>query len=243
MKTLILVPSLLEMKHLLPANARENKCRELRVWGGARTTWGVCGIGPAAATLSALHLMLTEQPDRLILLGIAGSYPDSEYEPGRIVQVSSECFADLGHVQDNEWHNLDKTGLPMLPTSSGALGCEYALELLDTHFPAARSLTVSTVTNSHERAHALQRDFSGDLENMEGAGVPVVDLKQSLNAIQVGHVSIGVHRKPVVFVKIDVAVFVELLRVQVGVFVVPNIVLHDVGLVGHKIFRTDIGYT
>ncbi len=170
MKTLILIPSSVEFQHLVCGGALTSSDRH-RIVEEHGTGWALCGIGPAAAAMSAAHLISGLKPDRLILLGIAGTFHDRGLEPGLLVQAESECFADLGCSQDGRNRNLDRMNLPLLPLRDEVLGSSYPLQLLDEDASHGRFITVSSITNSRERADSLCRDYNADVENMEGAGV------------------------------------------------------------------------
>ncbi len=174
MTTLLLVPSPIEWRNLTHDAPLGDTLPTTSPFSTAKANgqvWALCGIGPAAAALTAASLIPRVQPTRVLLLGIAGAFTQSHLEPGDIVQVNEDRFADLGHNSGGQWHNLDAMNLPMLPLAKGTLGCRYKLPILDQAEPAASAITVSTVTSSQERAEDLWRDYQAGLENMEGAAV------------------------------------------------------------------------
>ena len=169
MTTLILVPTPMELDYLLPL--REACTHDFLCYRDGSSVWAVCGVGPAAAAFSTARLLSAFQPDRVVLVGIAGAFASSGLRPGDIVQAASETFADLGYLSDGNWTNLDGMKLDMLAMSGKQWRCQQALTALDPGEPGRTFITVSAITNSHEEAGALARSYSAEVENMEGAAV------------------------------------------------------------------------
>lgn len=174
MRTLLLIPTIHEARHLVASEATPLRAAAPflggRLTGGA---WALCGVGPAAAALTATHLIHSLQPTRVLLAGIAGCYPHAGLEPGDLVQVKRETWADLGYVTAaHEYRTLDHMQLPQLTLSTGNLGSEFDLAPWH-HGPlsAVNALTVAGITNDHERAVHLGQQFDAAIENMEGCGV------------------------------------------------------------------------
>jgi len=171
MKSLILVPSELELSHLLPERPRPDLVGRLAVFSEANCLWAVCGIGPAASALATAHLLANYRPRRVVLAGIAGAFRESGLRPGDLVQAGSECFADLGYREGDRFVTLDEMHLPMLPTAAGSISCSFELEGLLAQLETLAFITVSTITSDKGRARALYACFAAALENMEGAAV------------------------------------------------------------------------
>ena len=173
-ETLILIPSDLERAHLLPdpKSVRSHAGMDLYESDGA--VWAVCGIGPSAAAMTATHLTASLEPSCLILLGVAGAFRGSGLRLGELVQARSEHFADLGYWAGTTFQDLDRMGLPMLTVPERKLGCAYPLAPWIADMPSHDFLTVSTITNSVERAELLRHGYGAGVENMEGAAVAMV---------------------------------------------------------------------
>ncbi len=170
--SLILIPSEMESRFLLDPAARPDARGEpWRLYRKGGAYWAICGIGPAAAALSASHLIAKLRPDRVFLLGIAGAFRESGLQVGEVVQARSETFADLGYRDDEGFHNLDAMNLPMLPAGHAERGCRFELPLLDDAQPSADFITVSGICANAKRATALWSSFRAGAENMEGAAV------------------------------------------------------------------------
>ena len=190
MKTLILVPSRPELEQLLaPLPEPLSSCPWPVYPWGKDCFWALCGIGPAAAAFSSGELIRGLAPERVILAGIGGAFRQSGLEPGDLVQASSECFADLGYRDGARFYNLDHMKLDMLPLRERALGCHWPLHLLDNRRSRHSFLTVSSITNSVERAEALRATFGAGVENMEGAAVAMACSVHGIACSQIRAVS------------------------------------------------------
>lgn len=174
MTTLVLVPSPLECRHLLADNERLETNDPFPAWRAGSAIWAHCGIGPAASTLGAMHLIAHYKPARVVVTGIAGGFIESGLTNGDIMQAKSDCFADLGFQENGKWQNLDHMGFPVLALTNRNLGCRYDFEILDGKEPQGDFVTVSTITASRKRAVELRENFACDIENMEGASVAMV---------------------------------------------------------------------
>jgi len=165
-----LVPTREEASHLVPEmhwTARSG------LWWGedGSGTWVICGIGPAAAAMTATIAISALEPERVVLLGIAGAYRQSGVAVGDLLQASSERFADLGYRAGDHYLDLDAMGFPMHERPDNDLGCRFSVAPLHQGLETVPFLTVSQLTNSHETADALFTSCGAAIENMEGAGV------------------------------------------------------------------------
>ena len=170
MTSLLLVPSALELSHLMAREAQPLPGK-LKAYREGDRLWALCGIGPAAAALSSAHLLAEHHPERVLLAGIGGAFPKSGCQVGDVLQASMETFADLGYREGERYKNLDAMKLPMLPLVTGGLGCQFPLLALDPEDKTGPFITVSQITNSAESAAALWGSFNAAVENMEGAAV------------------------------------------------------------------------
>lgn len=171
MSALVLIPSLAEWDSLRPPHGVALSRTWLAVRVGS-ATYALCGVGPAAAAASATFLIREFQPSSVLLVGVGGTYANSGFAPGDLVQAHEDIFADLGATDPaGVPQNLDHLGLPLFATHQGPLGCRFELPILDADLPKARFLTVSTISADASRAQILARHFHAAVENMEGAAV------------------------------------------------------------------------
>jgi futalosine hydrolase len=111
-------------------------------------------------------------PDLAINGGIAGSFSE-ENRIGDIVMPVSECFADLGIEDHNEFYTLSEAKLTdpdETPFMNGYLAADERIISWFDYLKPVKSITVNTATGSQATCERLQKKFHPDIETMEGAG-------------------------------------------------------------------------
>jgi futalosine hydrolase len=133
----------------------------------------VAGIG-SVATVWAMKqwISVNDKPDLAINGGIAGSYND-KLLIGDVVNPVSDCFADAGVEDGDNFLTLSEAGLTNydeFPFTKGLLLADtrYSLRMNDILKPA-RAITVNTATGSDSTRIKLLNKFNPDIETMEGA--------------------------------------------------------------------------
>jgi futalosine hydrolase len=115
---------------------------------------------------------LNGKPDLAINGGIAGSYKD-EFLPGDVVMPFSDCFADAGIEDGDNFITLAEAGLinaNEFPYKNGIIYTDPRyLERLNGIIKSVRAITVNTATGSEISRLKLLRKFNPDIETMEGA--------------------------------------------------------------------------
>jgi futalosine hydrolase len=117
-------------------------------------------------------LWLNGKPDLAINAGIAGSYKD-DIETGDVVMPVSDCFADAGIEDGDNFHTLSEAGLTSydeFPFRKGFLIADssYTARMSD-HIKPVHAITVNTATGSEATRIKLLKKFNPDIETMEGA--------------------------------------------------------------------------
>ena len=114
----------------------------------------LCGFGPVAAAARTTKLLLERRPDRVLLVGIAGTYD------ARAAAIGSAL--EIGHVAID---GFDAAGFEPWPGIGSALDLGEAPAVL---------VTVLAPSSSRAEADARRRRHEGALaEDMEGYGVAV----------------------------------------------------------------------
>jgi futalosine hydrolase len=133
----------------------------------------ITGVG-SISTAWALKqwIYLNGKPDLAINCGIAGSYKD-EFIPGDVVMPFSDCFADAGIEDGDNFFTLSEAGLiskDEFPFKDGLLYADirYSAKMKDLLRPV-RAITVNTATGSESSRIKLFKKFNPDIETMEGA--------------------------------------------------------------------------
>ena len=133
----------------------------------------VAGVGSASTSWEIQKwISSNNKPDLAINLGIAGSYRD-EIRIGDVVMPLTDCFADAGIEDGNNFLTLSEAGLSSgseFPFRGGVINAhkEY-IELLGEIVKPVRAITVNTATGSEATRNKLVAKFNPDIETMEGA--------------------------------------------------------------------------
>lgn len=141
----------------------------------------ICGVGLAAAAYNTYKIIQRHQPDWLIMAGIAGVYPGSNYRVGDAVLVEAEYEADLGFFTSEGFTQLADLGLAMDFTVAQQWLCPHLAQ--DLPLPLARSNSV----NAAMAPFVATQDI--DIENMEGAAFFQVCLAERQSFLQIRAIS------------------------------------------------------
>jgi futalosine hydrolase len=133
----------------------------------------VAGVG-SISTAWALKQWIADngKPDMAINGGIAGSYKD-DFQIGDVVMPISDCFADAGIEDGDDFLSLFEAGLTgfnEFPFNQGMLPANqlYSGKMKNILKPA-KAITVNTATGSESTRLKLLKKFNPDIETMEGA--------------------------------------------------------------------------
>ena len=133
-------------------------------------TTGVGSISTAWAMKQ--WISVNEKPDLALNAGIAGSYKD-EILIGDVVMPLSDCFADAGIEDGDNFFTLSEAGLCSsneFPFRDGLLiaDARYCVRM-KSFVKAVRAITVNTSTGTLATRNKLVNKFNPDIETMEGA--------------------------------------------------------------------------
>ncbi len=126
----------------------------------------ICGIGAVATTFRLTQTLMQRSYNQAISIGIAGSFAD-ETPIGETVQITEDCFADLGIDDNGSLLSLHEAGLV---TSNDITGdfISNPSPTLSSH-PVVRGITVQTASGSQKRIDQLIDRFHPQVETMENA--------------------------------------------------------------------------
>lgn len=133
----------------------------------------VTGVGSIATAWAMKQwISANEKPDLAINAGIAGSYKE-EFATGDVVMPVSDCFADAGIEDGDNFHTLAEAGLTganEFPFTDGLLKADplYAARMKSIIKPV-NAITVNTATGSETTINKLLKRYNPDIETMEGA--------------------------------------------------------------------------
>jgi len=157
----------------------------------------VTGVGSISTAWEMKQwISLNEKPDLALNAGIAGSYKD-EFDIGDVVMPVTDCFADAGIEDGDNFLTLSEAGLTSaneFPYSNGSLYVDtrYSDQLKRLLKPV-RAITVNTATGSEAGRIKLVHKFNPDIETMEGAtffyicakeNIPFVALRAISNRVE-----------------------------------------------------------
>jgi futalosine hydrolase len=127
------------------------------------------GVGSMMTAVSLLRSKVPIRFDLWIQIGIAGSFTN-ELSIGQVVEVTRECFGDLGIEQkDGSFADVFEAGLTrkdLFPFADGTLINPVPY----TSFPKVSGVTVNRVSGTHDTISASINKFGADIETMEGGG-------------------------------------------------------------------------
>jgi len=133
----------------------------------------VSGVGSIATAWAMKEwISVNEKPHLAINGGIAGSYKDA-FINGDVVMPISDCFADSGIEDGENFLTLPEAGLcgaNEFPYRDGYIFAKpkYTDQLKSIMKPV-RAITVNTATGSENTRDKLIKKFNPDIETMEGA--------------------------------------------------------------------------
>ncbi|MEO6541240.1 MAG: futalosine hydrolase, partial [Ferruginibacter sp.] len=150
----------------------------------------ITGIGVPSVLYHLQKRMQQIDYDFIIQAGIAGTY-DNDIPLGQTVLVKQDCFADLGIEEKENYTPIFETGLADKnepPFENGWLinRTDY---LNPADLPLVKAITVNKVSDSGLQKQQFIKQFSADLETMEGAAVHYICLQENIPFLQLRSVS------------------------------------------------------
>jgi futalosine hydrolase len=133
----------------------------------------IAGVGSVSTSWEMQKwISVNDRPQMAINAGIAGSYM-SDINIGDVVMPVTDCFADAGIEDGNNFLTLSEAGFisaDEFPFSNGLIHADPAFtELLKGIVKPVRAITVNTATGSDITRNRLVEKFNPDIETMEGA--------------------------------------------------------------------------
>lgn len=163
----------------------------------------ITGVG---MTATAFHLgkMLDKKYDLVINAGIAGSFRKS-IQLGSVVNVVSDCFADLGAEDGKKILTLKEIGFENISSHKPQVISKRIRKILSA-LPQVKGITVNTVHGNSVSIKKAVKKFNPDIESMEGAAFFFACNHEKIPCIQVRAISNYVERRNKKKWKMDLAV-------------------------------------
>ena len=161
-------------------------------------------IGGLGTTATAYHL--TKQLhhhyyDLVIQAGVAGIFEgarnsiflENGVSDAPVVIVKQDCFADLGSIEQNQFHTIQQMGFSNEP--EWYVNNNHLLNKLP--YKQVKAITVSTITDDANTINRLQEKWGADIETMEGAAMHYVCHHQQTGYLQLRSISntVGIRDK------------------------------------------------
>jgi futalosine hydrolase len=153
----------------------------------------VTGVGSIATAWAMKQwISVNEKPDLALNAGIAGSYKD-ELLTGNVVMPLSDCFADAGIEDGDNFLTLSEAGL----TKADEFPFRNELLCADTRYSVrmknllkpVRAITVNTATGSDFTRIKMINKFNPDIETMEGAAFFYICIMENIPFLAIRSIS------------------------------------------------------
>lgn len=155
----------------------------------------VTGIGIPNTIFHLTRLLERENYDMIINAGIAGYFNDN-YTIGEVVNVTSECFADIGYEDGEKFIPFTKTNLIAsndFPFTNGWLN-NNSLNPVN-NYKKVKGITVNRVHGNEDSINEVIQIYNPDVETMEGAAVAFCCLQYHTNYIEIRSLSNKVEKR------------------------------------------------
>jgi len=125
--------------------------------------------------------------DLALNFGIAGSF-DSNIEIGSVVNITQDCFADMGAEDDKEF--LSVVDLKLAATENISLKNNFEIDnsVLDKLLKVS-GITVNTVHGDKESINKVRKIYNPSTESMEGAAFLFACLNENVPCAQIRAIS------------------------------------------------------
>ena len=148
----------------------------------------ITGVGSPVTVYNLLKKIASKKYDFILQVGVAGSF-DKFFNLGDVVFVKSDCFADLGAIENKKFHSifdLNFNGLNEFPFKKGMLENQFKIQL---SLKDAKGITVNCLTDEKEQIGILQIKYQANVESMEGAALHFVCLQEGIPFLQIRGIS------------------------------------------------------
>ena len=151
----------------------------------------ITGVGLLNTSYSLLKHLQVKKPDVVFEAGIAGTFSE-KYQPGSVVVVKDEVIADLGVDEKDGYKDVFDLKLAspnQFPFTRKKLFNPNTVMIQRTGLPAVSSISVNQITSSRKKAELYKTKYKAAVENMEGAAVHYVCLREHIPFIQLRSIS------------------------------------------------------
>lgn len=158
----------------------------------------ITGAGIPATTYALTKKLSGKKYDLALNMGLAGTFRE-EIKIGEVVNVVTDCFADIGAEDGEKFLTLSQLGLldaDKFPFWNGKLKTDEAQH--HATLQSMKNVKAITVNKMHGNADSIQRvikKYHPDIESMEGAAFLYVCMMEKTPCIQLRAISNRVERR------------------------------------------------
>lgn len=145
----------------------------------------ITGVGMVSTAYVLGRQFATQTYDLAINAGIAGSF-DRTLQPGEVVEISQDLFAEMGAEDDEEFLPIDILGL-------GESRVNPIRPQVKTGLKQVRAITVNRIHGNETTIYNTMSRFHPQVESMEGAaffyscnqaGIPSLQIRSVSNYVE-----------------------------------------------------------
>jgi futalosine hydrolase len=149
------------------------------------------GVGMLASAVSFTRLILQDNPDLIIQVGIAGSF-NNKLKLGDVVVVNEEKLGDMGVMENNKWKDifdlkLEKNSYPPFEKRTLPNHCLSEYNLLQLQ--QVNAVTVNTISTDENIIKTIVEKYNPAIESMEGAALHYVCRELNTPFLQIRSIS------------------------------------------------------
>lgn len=149
------------------------------------------GVGMLASAVSLTQAILTEKPDLVIQVGIAGCF-DTNLPLGTVVVVNNEQLGDTGVLEDGKWKDIFDLKLEKSsyhPYEKRKLPNPWLKQYNLLQLPEVDAITINRITTGTDEIARLQKKYAPVIESMEGAALHYVCRETQTPFLQIRAIS------------------------------------------------------
>ena len=206
MKILLVYATKFELAPLLKNFNKIRSEKNIRTFRFKNHTIDVLLTG-VGMTATSFHLgkILNNKYKLAINTGIAGSFKKT-LPPGTVVNVTSDCFSDLGAEDGNRFLTAEEMGLvASYKLKVASLKAKQQTAILKS-LPKVKGITVNTVHGNTANIKKVVRKFNPDVESMEGASFIFACNHENISCMQIRAISNYVEKRNKKNWKMDMAI-------------------------------------
>jgi len=182
MKVLITAATALELSEI---EKRTNPNNEVEL------VYCITGVGAIPTLYTLMDVLQKGKFDRLIQLGIAGSF-DTQIELGSAVVVEKDFLAEMGVTENNQYNDVFAMGLAdanAKPFTNGAL-VNTNLDWMDnSSLKRVCAVTNNEISTTDNKINLYRNQYGADIETMEGGAFHYASIMQAIPFVQLRGIS------------------------------------------------------